>query len=89
MNEIKPIENFEAEQAQRPQRVFALVTDNEVFHKWYVEENYEDPNMASLIYGLQSQPIIVDITNKNYDEIDFGWTMDGDNFLPPENSGVS
>ena len=87
MDEMTPIEEFQAEQIQRPQRVFALVTDNEVFHKWYVEENYEDPMMASLIYGLQSQPVIIDITDKNYEEIDFGWTVDGDNFFPPENSG--
>jgi hypothetical protein len=72
---------------KKPQRVFALVTDNEVFHKWYVEEDYSNPSMASLIYGLQSQPIVVDITDKNYDEIDFGWTMNGGIFLPPENSG--
>jgi uncharacterized protein YndB with AHSA1/START domain len=77
----------EIELNKKPQRVFALVTDNEVFHKWYVEENYDDPGMASLIYGLQSQPIVVDITDKNYNEIDFGWTMDGDDFTPPENSG--
>ena len=77
----------ETELNKKPQRVFALVTDNEVFHKWYVEENYDDPGMASLIYGLQSQPIVVDITNKNYNEIDFGWTMDGDNFTPPKKSG--
>jgi uncharacterized protein YndB with AHSA1/START domain len=77
----------EIELNKKPQRVFALVTDNEVFHKWYVEENYDDPGMASLIYGLQSQPIVVDITNKNYNEIDFGWTMDGDNFTPPKKSG--
>ena len=77
----------EIELNKKPQRVFALVTDNEVFHKWYVEENYDDPGMASLIYGLQSQPIVVDITDKNYNEIDFGWTMDGDDFTPPENLG--
>jgi uncharacterized protein YndB with AHSA1/START domain len=77
----------EIELNKKPQRVFALVTDNEVFHKWYVEENYDDPGMASLIYGLQSQPIVVDITDKNHNEIDFGWTMDGDNFTPPKSSG--
>ena len=87
MDEMTQKENFETEQTQRPQRVFALVTDNEVFHKWYVEENYSDPIMASLIYGLQSQPVVIDITDKNYDEIGFGWTVDGDNFRPPENPG--
>jgi uncharacterized protein YndB with AHSA1/START domain len=76
----------EIELNKKPQRVFALVTDNEVFHKWYVEENYDDPGMASLIYGLQSQPIVVDITDKNHNEIDFGWTMDGDDFTPPKSS---
>jgi uncharacterized protein YndB with AHSA1/START domain len=77
----------ETELNKKPQRVFALVTDNEVFHKWYVEEDYDNPGIASLIYGLQSKPIVVDITNKNHNEIDFGWTMNGDNFVPPENSG--
>jgi hypothetical protein len=86
MDEMTSSENFETEQYPKPQRVFALITDNEVFHKWYVEENYDDPGMASLIYGLQSQPTIIDITDKNYQEIDFGWTVDGDNFLPPKNS---
>jgi hypothetical protein len=84
MDEKTPSEDFDTKQHQKPQRVFALVTDNEVFHKWYVEENYDDPMMASLIYGLQSQPIIIDITNKNYEEIDFGWTVDGNNFIPPK-----
>jgi hypothetical protein len=74
-------------ESQKPQRVFAMITDNEVFHKLYIEENYEDFGLASLIYGLQSNPIIVDITDKNHEEIDFGWTMDGNSFLPPENSG--
>jgi hypothetical protein len=81
MNDIKNNQNA------KPQRVFVLVTDNEVFHKLYVEENYEDFGLASLIYGLQSNPIIVDITDKNHEEIDFGWAMDGNRFLPPENSG--
>lgn len=84
MDEMTPSEYFETEQHQRPQRVFALVTDNEVFHKWYVEENYSDPMMASLIYGLQSQPVIIDITDKNYEEIGFGWIVDEGNFMPPE-----
>jgi hypothetical protein len=79
--------NTEENQSVKPQRVFVLVTDNEVFHKLYVEENYEDFGLASLIYGLQSNPIIVDITDRNHEEIDFGWTMDGNRFLPPENSG--
>jgi hypothetical protein len=68
------------------QRVFALVTDGEVFHKWYIDEDYSIPDLAALIYGLQSSPTIVDITDKNYEEIDFGWTMDGNSFFPPENS---
>jgi hypothetical protein len=76
-----------SEEIIKQERVFALVTDNEVFHKLYVEENYNDSMLAALIYGLQSDPIIVDITDKNYDEIDFGWKMDGDNFIPPETSG--
>jgi hypothetical protein len=77
----------EENKISKPKRVFVLVTDNEVFHKLYVEENYEDFGLASLIYGLQSNPIIVDITDRNHEEIDFGWTMDGNRFLPPENSG--
>jgi hypothetical protein len=84
MNEIFENNKPEIAQNQKPQRVFALITDNEVFHKWYVEENYDDPHMASLIYGLQSQPVIIDITDKNYEEINFGWTVDGDNFIPPK-----
>jgi hypothetical protein len=87
MDETESDKEFQINQTSKPKRVFALVTDNEVFHKWYVEEDYDDPGMASLIYGLQSQPIVVDITNKNHNEIDFGWTMDGDNFIPPKNSG--
>jgi hypothetical protein len=72
---------------QKPQRVFALIADGDVFHKWYVDEDYDSPPMAALIYGLQSGPTIVDITEKNYDEIDFGWTYDGESFYP-ENSEV-
>jgi hypothetical protein len=68
---------------QKPQKVFALITDGDVFHKWYVDENYENPHIAALIYGLQSGPTVVDITDKNYQEIDFGWNYDGDSFTPP------
>ncbi len=75
--------NEESEINQKPQRVFALVTDNEVFHKWYVEEDYDNPYIAALVYGLQSGPKVVDITDLNYEEIDFGWTQDGDSFIPP------
>jgi hypothetical protein len=64
------------------ERVFALITDGEVFHKWYIEENYDDPGMASLIYGLQSQPIVVDITDRNHEEIEYGWKFDGESFYP-------
>jgi hypothetical protein len=78
---------FNQAENQKPERVFALVTDGEVFHKWYIEEDYSNPQMAALIYGLQSGPTIVDITDKNYDEIDFGWTYDGESFYP-EDSGV-
>ena len=85
MDETVSNQEFKVEQTTKPQRVFALVTDNEVFHKWYVEEDYSDPGMASLIYGLQSQPTVVDITDKNHEEINFGWTVNGDNFLPPKN----
>jgi hypothetical protein len=84
MDETISNEEFQEQQSTRPQRVFALITDNEVFHKWYVEENYDDPGMASLIYGLQSQPIVVDITDSNYEEIGFGWTLENGNFLPPK-----
>jgi hypothetical protein len=73
-------------QKQKPERVFALITDNEVFHKWHVEENLDNPYIAALIYGLQSGPTIVDITDKNHEEIDFGWIQNGDSFTPP-NSG--
>jgi hypothetical protein len=84
MDEMTPSEDFEVEQTQKPQRVFALVTDNEVFHKWYIEEDYSDHGIASLIYGLQSKPLVIDITDKNYEYIDLGWTVDGDNFIPPK-----
>jgi hypothetical protein len=79
-------ENIENSQEDISERVFALISDGEVFHKWYVKEKYDDPFMAALIYGLQSQPTIVDITDKNFDEINFGWVFDGEGFLPPESS---
>jgi hypothetical protein len=72
---------------QKPQRVFALVADGDVFHKWYIDEDYDNPSLAALIYGLQSGPTVVDITDKNHEEIDFGWTYDGESFYP-EDSGV-
>ena len=78
---------MEEENREIQERVFALITDGEIFHKWYVEENYDDPGMASLIYGLQSQPIVVDITDKNHEEIEYGWLFDGESFYP-ETSGV-
>jgi hypothetical protein len=75
-------------QAPKPQRVFALITDNEVFHKWYIDEEYDNPYIAALIYGLQSGPKIVDITDLNHEEIDFGWIQNGEaSFISPESEG--
>lgn len=74
-------------QNAKPERIFALITDNEVFHKWHVEEDYDNAYLAALIYGLQSNPKIVDITDLNHKEIDFGWTQDGDSFIPPDSEG--
>jgi hypothetical protein len=71
---------MEEENVQTPQKVFAFVTDGEVFHKWYIEEDYDNPGIASLIYGLQSTPTIVDITDLDYEAITFGWTYDGESF---------
>jgi hypothetical protein len=78
---------MEEENREIQERVFALITDGEVFHKWYVEENYDDAGMASLIYGLQSQPIVVDITDIDHEEIEYGWKFDGASFYP-ETSGA-
>jgi hypothetical protein len=74
-------------EAKKSERIFALTTDNEVFHKWHVEENYDNAYLAALIYGLQSNPKIIDITDLNHEEIDFGWTQDGDSFVPPISEG--
>jgi hypothetical protein len=68
------------ENDQIPQRVFAFITDGEVFHKWYIEEDYENPGIASLIYGLQSTPVIVDITDLDHESITSGWSYDGESF---------
>ena len=81
MEENQEIEN------DKPKKVFALITDNEVFHKWYIDEDYSNEYIAALIYGLQSGPTIVDITDKNHEEIDFGWTQKGDLFVPPVSEG--
>jgi hypothetical protein len=75
-------EEFNEIKNQRPQRVFALVADGDVFHKWYIDEDYDNPSMAALIYGLQSGPTVVDITDEDHEEIDFGWTYDGQSFYP-------
>ena len=72
----------------RPKRVFALITDNEVFHKWYIDEDYENDYIAALIYGLQSGPKVVDITDLNHEDIDFGWIQNGEHsFVPPNHGG--
>lgn len=73
---------MEKENKDIPQRVFALITDGEIFHKWYVEENYDDDGLAPLIYGLQSNPIVVDITDINHEEVEYGWKFDGESFYP-------
>ena len=69
---------------QKPRRVFALVSDGDVFHKWYIDEDYANPHMAALIYGLQSGPTVVDITEEDHEKIDFGWSFDGKSFTPPD-----
>ena len=71
---------MEKENIQIPQRVFAFITDGEVFHKWYIEEDYENAGIASLIYGLQSTPVIVDITDLDHESITSGWSYDGESF---------
>jgi hypothetical protein len=71
---------MEEENTQTTQKVFAFITDGEVFHKWYIEEDYENPGIASLIYGLQSTPTIVDITDLDHEAITSGWTYDGESF---------
>ena len=76
-------EHEEKKEAKR-QRVFALITDNEVFHKWYIDEDYDNAHIAALIYGLQSGPTIVDITGNDQESIDFGWSYDGKSFTPPD-----
>jgi hypothetical protein len=76
-------EDLAIEENPMPQRIFALLADGEVFHKWYIDEDYSNNYMAALIYGLQSGPKIVDITDLNHEEIKFGWTQDGDSFIPP------
>lgn len=81
------VEN-EENQNSKTQRVFALITDNEVFHKWYIDEEYDNHYIAALIYGLQSGPKVVDITDLNHEEIDFGWIQNGEqSFVPPEFEG--
>jgi hypothetical protein len=71
---------MEEENVQTPQKVFAFITDGEVFHKWYIEEDYENTGIASLIYGLQSAPVIVDITDLDHENITSGWNYDGESF---------
>jgi hypothetical protein len=71
--------------SEEKKRVFALISDNEVFHKWHITEDYNNPYIAALIYGMQSQPIVVDVTDLNHDEIDFGWNYNGESFTPPQN----
>jgi hypothetical protein len=71
---------MEEENTQTRQKVFAFITDGEVFHKWYIEEDYDNPGIASLIYGLQSTPTVVDITDLDYETITSGWTYDGESF---------
>jgi hypothetical protein len=80
-------EEFSAFQNDKPKKVFALITDGEVFHKWYIDEDYTNPDIAALIYGLQSGPTIVDITGDDQEKIRFGWSYDGKSFTPPD-SGV-
>lgn len=67
-------------------RSFALVANNEVFHKWNIEEDYDNMYVAALIYGLQSNPIVIDITDKeNRDAISLGWSLDeANNFIEPD-----
>jgi hypothetical protein len=81
------MEKTEKIKNNKPTKVFALITDNEVFHKWYIEEDYSNNHIAALIYGLQSGPKIIDITDLNHEQIDFGWTHDGDSFIPPISEG--
>ncbi len=77
MDEETSIENIE-----KPERVFALVSNNKVFHKWYIEEDESNEYIMALIDGLSSAPIIVDITDKNYKTINFGWEYKDGDFFP-------
>jgi len=61
---------------------FALIAGNDVFSIMSI--NSEDPNpiVPRLIAGMQSDPVILDVTSDN-PEINIGWVWDGEVFIPP------
>jgi hypothetical protein len=78
VDEETSIENIE-----KPERVFALVSNNKVFHKWYIEEDESNESIMALIDGLSSGPLIIDITDESNKNINFGTVYDNGQFINP------
>lgn len=62
---------------------FAVVVDGDVVTVLAVDTDGHDPEGSAhrIIAGLSSDPKIIDITGT--EGIDYGWTWDGEIFLPP------
>jgi hypothetical protein len=65
------------------EKKFAMIVDSEVFAVFTFDvSNLEsNPNIARIVAGMSSNPIAVDASS--IDGIEWGWTFDGTNFIPP------
>ena len=61
---------------------FAFIAEGDVFHTWNITDEQHSETIQMLLAGLASNPIVVEIKDPDL-EVDFGWTFDGTNFIPP------
>ena len=60
-------------------RTFAVVVDGDVAGTISLDDTWEAPVVPRMIAALDSDPKIV----PSPEEVQFGWSYDGSNFLPP------
>lgn len=60
-------------------RTFAVVIDGDVAGAIQLDDTWDSPIIPRMIAALDSDPKII----PSPDDVRFGWTYDGSNFIPP------
>jgi hypothetical protein len=55
---------------ERTYKTFVFVADGDIFHTFKVEDS---ETMQHMIAGMQSQPLVLDVTGREYIAEQYGW----------------